>query len=54
MNGKTAKKLRRKAEKLALQTSLAANEKGLTLRYPNTVKRIANDLKNGKLLADQL
>lgn len=49
MNRKTLKKLRRKAERLALHTALAADAQGKTLRYPDTVKRIYKDLKQGKL-----
>ena len=33
MNSKTAKKLRRRAKRLAMQTALAADEKGLVLRH---------------------
>jgi hypothetical protein len=38
------------AENLAMQTYLAAEEKGMTLKYGNkTVDRIKADLKSGKL-----
>lgn len=52
MNSKTAKKLRKKALKLALHTVLAADAKGLTLTYgKQTAKKIYTDLKKGKLNA---
>jgi hypothetical protein len=51
MNLKTAKKLRRKSEKLALLTHLSASEQGLILKHgPQTTRIIYKDLKKGKIL----
>jgi hypothetical protein len=48
MNLKTAKKLRRQAERMAVQTVLAAEQKGLYLTYGNrTNRKIYHDLKMG-------
>jgi hypothetical protein len=49
MNQKKAKRLRRQADRLALQTALAAEEKGMALRYDNTRNRIYNDLKKSNI-----
>jgi hypothetical protein len=51
LNLKTAKKLRRQSEQLALHTVLAAEENGLVLRHgKRTARKIYRDLKKGKLL----
>ena len=51
MNVKTAKKLRRYSEKLALHTVLAAEQNGLVTRHgKRTAREIYLDLKRGKLL----
>ena len=49
MNGKKAKQLRRQSERLAVQTALAADQKGLELKFKDTTKRIQKDLKRGNL-----
>ena len=51
MNQKTAKKMRRQAERLALHTVLSAEQNGLVLKHGKRTKRtIYLDLKKGKLL----
>jgi hypothetical protein len=50
MNQKTAKKLRRRAEKLAMLTHLSASEQGLILKHgPQTTRIIYRDLKKGTI-----
>jgi hypothetical protein len=49
MNQKTAKKLRRLSEKIALQTHLAAEQKGLVLKHgKHTHRVIYQDFKREK------